>query len=190
MHCTYIWEIIPLNQPSVLRYCPKCGNSSEYESSDCFRVNANQNLIDVWLIYQCKRCKNTWNMEIISRTNASTIEKELYMKFLKNDKELAKQFAFDLSIHIKNKTVLCYEGVTYEISGQRFSLLEVNTPIEIKLITEFPVELRLDKVISRQLGISREQVKKLVKEGKILTAKTKDICKAKIKNGMIINIHP
>lgn len=78
MHNTYLWEITPESVPVVIHNCPKCSNSSEYKCSGNFRVNANQSTIDVWLIYQCSKCKNTWNMEILSRTNVKTIDNELY----------------------------------------------------------------------------------------------------------------
>lgn len=203
MQNTVIWNIVPTNQPTVLRNCPKCGIHSEYVCSGNFRVNANQSLLDVWLIYQCKKCNNTWNMEILSRVPASSIDKELYSKFLSNDADLARKYAFDIGLHTKNKSVLSYDNISYEImeeiisgdeksndavsnASARNNLLKQNATIQI--LSEYPLDIRLDRILSLQFGISREQVKKLGKSGRIIGDGAKDITKAKIKNNMLITI--
>lgn len=189
MQNTYIWKVIPSSQPSVIRSCPKCGGHSEYESTGNFRVNANQSHIDVWLIYQCSKCKSTWNLELLSRVNSNTIKKELYLKYLGNDPELARYYAFDIATHSRNKSVLYYGNINYDIEGDRIALSELKESIRIEIICEYPLDLRLDKLLCRQLGLSREQVKKLSSTGKIDAEGIKDISKAKIKNGMLVNIY-
>jgi hypothetical protein len=188
MQNTYIWKVIPSNQPTVIRYCPKCGSLSEYESSQNFRVNANQNLIDIWLIYQCEKCKSTWNMEILSRMNSGVIEKDLYLKFLKNDQELARQYAFDIAVHTKNRSNLSFANIIYDIIGSKISLTSQKENFLIEFACEYPLDIRLDRILSRQLGISREQIKKLGKAGKISGEGNKDITKVKLRNGMVISI--
>ncbi|WP_084023929.1 DUF1062 domain-containing protein [Clostridium taeniosporum] len=41
----------------------KCNEKIHYINSGKFRVNANKNNIDIWLIYQCEKCKSTWNFK-------------------------------------------------------------------------------------------------------------------------------
>jgi hypothetical protein len=190
MQSTYIWRVIPSNQPVVIRNCPKCGNHSTYESTGSFRVNANQSNIDVWLIYQCKKCKSTWNMEILSRINSNTIDKELYIKYQKNDQDLAKHYAFDIAAHHKNKSTLCYDNIAYEILGDRFSLTQLQENIEIQVVCDYPMDIRLDKILCKQLNASRETIKKLGNTGHITGKGIKDIAKVKMKNAMIICISP
>jgi len=185
-----VWTIVPQSLPTVLRNCPKCGNSSEFENSGNFRVNANQNNIDVWLIYQCRKCKTTWNMDILSRVHSSTISKERYIKFMKNDSELAARYAFDAVIHSKNKSVLNYENISYQIFGEDIVPKEISDSIYIELKCDYPIEIRVDKIISKKLGVSRELIKELCKQGKIIGEGIKDIGKAKVKNGMVIVIKP
>jgi hypothetical protein len=190
MQNTYIWRLIPSSQPIVIRNCPKCGNHGEYESTGNFRVNANQNHIDVWLIYQCNKCKSTWNMEIISRISSSVIDKELYIKYQKNDQELARHYAFDVAAHSRNKSVLCYANINYDIIGDHISLAQLQESIQIELLCDYSLDVRLDKILSKQLGTSRELIKKLGCNGNIISTGVKDITKAKIKSGMLISIRP
>ncbi len=63
----YEYIIIPDESYTIIRHCPNCGIKSSYINSTNFRVNANGNRIDVWLIYQCKKCKHTYNLSIIER---------------------------------------------------------------------------------------------------------------------------
>lgn len=190
MQNTYKWRIIPSSQPEVIRSCPKCGNHTTYESTGCFRVNANQNNIDVWLIYQCNKCKSTWNLEILSRTNSNTIDKELYRKYLGNDPDLARCYAFDVPTHSRNKSTLCYDHITYEILGDSINLKELQEKIEIEVVCDYPLGIRLDKILSKQLDTTREHVKKLGNTGQIIGIGIKDISKAKVKTGSIIHIQP
>ncbi|MGB4660087.1 MAG: DUF1062 domain-containing protein [Mobilitalea sp.] len=189
MQNTYEWKVVPSNQPKVIRSCPKCGNHSEYESSGNFRVNANQSRLDIWLIYQCTKCKNTWNMEILSRISSSTVNKELYEKYLSNDTSLAKQYAFDTITHSRNKSVLNYEDLQYDVLGCCFKPENITEPIQIKVLCDYPMNLRLDKVLSLKLGITREHVKKLENCGMLSSEGIKDIGKAKIRTGMILTLN-
>lgn len=181
---TYIWQVVPTGQPTVIRNCPKCGGHSEYECSQNFRVNANQSNIDVWLIYQCKKCKSTWNMEILSRVNNKTIDNELYIKFLSNNKELATYYSFDLATHSKNKSIPNYDTVSYDIIGNSISSLEECFQLEIAC--KYSLDIRLDKILSQKLCISREQIKKMCNTGRITGKEIKDITKIKLKNKMLL----
>lgn len=177
-----LWEIKPLTLPTVIKNCPKCGNNSEFKSTNNFRVNANKNNLDVWLIYQCSKCKSTWNMDILSRVNPSSIPKEDYKKFLNNDYSLAEKYAFNRSIHSKNKVSLSYDNVQYEIIGQDIDIYNLNEPIEITLICNYPINKRLDKLLSEKLNLSRDKVQKLFKENIIKTKASKEPWKMKIKD--------
>lgn len=64
----------------VRRNCPKCNEKVLYINSERFRVNANKNSIDIWLIYQCEKCKSTWNMTIYERIKPYDIDKYEYEK--------------------------------------------------------------------------------------------------------------
>lgn len=183
---TYTWKVVPSSQPVVVRSCPKCGGHSEFESSGNFRVNANKNHLDVWMIYQCRKCKSTWNMEILSRVNPNSIDKELYLKFLRNDKELAKQYAFDISLHNSNGSDINYAHLPYDIIPEAGILPSPKESFQLELVCEYPLDIRLDKLLSLKLNISREKVRKMCKAGQITGKGIKDIGKAKLKSNLLI----
>lgn len=186
------WEIVPLTIPIVKRNCPKCGNNASFKNSQKFRVNANKKNLDIWLIYQCEKCKSTWNMAIYERINPMDIDATQYELFLNNDLELAKKYGFDRAIHNKNKVKLECENIDYEILGEDIKIFESDFNEKNKIIIEitckYPLGLRVDKVLSKKLGVSREKVKKLYNDSIICGMDQKDLLKEKIKDKIRIYI--
>ena len=94
----YEYNIEPLESYKVIRNCSGCGGKSLYKNTNNFRVNANGNKIDIWLIYQCEECKHTFNLTVYERVKPSEIEIDLYDKFLKNDLSLSKKYGLDKTL--------------------------------------------------------------------------------------------
>lgn len=114
--CTvYIWKIIPIETPSLEIICTRCHNNS-FICSEKFRINSNKKLSDVWLIYKCLYCENTWKMKILSRKNLSQLDQELFRGFQENNAALAWKYAFDKSIAKNNKVRLSHH-ISIEIEG-------------------------------------------------------------------------
>lgn len=80
----------------VYHRCGGCGKKQEFVNSGKFRVNANGNRVDVWLIYRCKKCKHSWNLAIYERVRPSRIEQEQYELFLDNDSALVMLYGNDM----------------------------------------------------------------------------------------------
>lgn len=87
----------------VIRKCSGCGKKSIFINSNKFRVNANGNRIDVWLIYHCRKCKHTYNLTIYERLRKDALSFELYTGFMENDEKLTKTYGTDKSLFVKNK---------------------------------------------------------------------------------------
>ncbi len=86
----------------VCHRCGGCGKKKEFVNSGKFRVNANGNKVDVWLIYRCKKCKHSWNLTIYERIKPSRIKPEEYKLFMENDTALALQYGNDISFLKRN----------------------------------------------------------------------------------------
>lgn len=184
------WEVIPDVLPEVKRNCPKCGEKKHFKNSEKFRVNANGSLIDIWLIYQCIKCKSTWNMTIYERINLKEISKEEYGKFLSNDRELAIQCGLNISIHNKNKTEPMWDSVRYHIISKELNkTAEKEDEQQYIIKCKYPLQLRADRLLSEQLFISRSKIKSLYEKGAIYTQDNKNILKLKVNDGMLICIN-
>lgn len=78
----------------------------EFINSGKFRVNANGNRVNVWLIYRCKKCKHSWNLTIYERIKPSKIQQEDYELFMENDYELALKYGNDIDFLKRNNAEL------------------------------------------------------------------------------------
>ena len=94
--------------PSIPVYhrCGGCGKKQEFINSGCFRVNANGNRVDVWLIYRCRKCKHSWNLTVYERISPLKIPRELYELFLENDEETAIRLGNDIAFLKRNHAEL------------------------------------------------------------------------------------
>lgn len=159
-------KIIPTDSYKVIRNCPKCGCKAHYINTNNFRVNANGNNIDVWLIYQCEKCKHTYNLTIYERVRPSSIPKESYRKFMANDKELARIYGNQKELFIKNRAEVDSEHLSYEIVPEKYKQ-EQNEEKVMVIHNPYAIKIRIDKVLSEILEISRSKVKALIKDENI-----------------------
>lgn len=167
------YKILPQEAYIILRHCPVCGIKSSYLNSNNFRVNANGNRIDVWLIYQCESCKNTYNLPIVERLRNNAISKEHYKGFLENDKELALSYGLDKSIFLKNKLEINLSTIKYQLFPGHYHKTNKDEPIHyrngdiLEIENPYGLKVRTDKMISELLHVSRTKAKQLELSGVI-----------------------
>lgn len=186
------WELVPQNLPVVRRNCPKCNEKTHFINTQKFRVNANKSNIDIWLIYQCENCKSTWNLTIYERINPSDISNEIYERFLANDMDLARDYGFDLHVHARNRAELILDDVTYTLIKRGINLDRneeqgtLQNEYAVKIISKYNLDIRVDKLLSDNLGISRGKVKKMYESHLIYSKEYSNLLKMKVKDGMLI----
>ena len=90
----------------VFHRCGGCGKKQEFLNTGKFRVNANGNNVDIWLIYRCKKCKHSWNLTIYERTKPGKIPTELFEAFQTNDAEIAAAYGRNIDFLKKNNAEL------------------------------------------------------------------------------------
>ncbi len=183
------WRILPVITPRVLRHCSHCGTMRPFACSDTFRVNANQRRIDVWLIYRCVDCDCTWNCTIFTRSTPEEIGTVLYRQFQDNHRETAWRYAFDLAL-LQRLGVRVEPTVAVQVEhipqtgpatsdGKQTILLEL----------PYPCEVRLDKLLARELGVSRSCLQRWFDHGLIHTWPTsKDALRRSVKHGQVVTI--
>lgn len=169
------YEIVPKESFTVIRGCAGCCRKTNFINTKKFRVNANGSKLDVWLIYQCETCRHTLNLTIYERKKASSIPKEEYDCFIRNEEGLAEKYGRDMSLFQKNKAEIDLERVNYDIvklcdttqcedredggAGEDGLVLNVHNTYGFKI--------RPEKQIAEILGMSRSQVQKMLREGEL-----------------------
>jgi hypothetical protein len=127
-------------------------------------VNANGKRVDAWLIYKCTSCDNTWNRPILERRHVSTIEPRLLVSLQTNDPELSRRLAFDVDTLGRKLKVEHVDAVIVhkEVVSER-------TPsacrLEIVCVAPETTGLRVDRLLSTELRLSRSRIQGLQDAG-------------------------
>ncbi|MGN1434069.1 MAG: DUF1062 domain-containing protein [Ruminococcus sp.] len=154
----------------ILHACSGCKRKQSFVNTDCFRVNANGNRLDVWLIYQCSKCRHTLNVPIFERISPAKLNKELYEKFLENNAELAEQYGKSYSFFKSRKLEVDRNSVSIALYDENGKAEESDTGTTFKRIVvhnDSGLKLKNEKLIAMVLKISRSAAKKLIDENKI-----------------------
>lgn len=167
------YEIILKDSFRVIRSCPKCGGKTHFKNTGKFRVNANGNKLDVWLIYQCEQCKHTLNLTIYERKKVSSVSKEEYQCFLNNDQQLAEMYGTNMQLFRKNQAEIDFDSVSYDFEKRREAIegsdaMESSAAGELPVITinnPYQLKIRPEKQIAELLKLSRSQVKDFINQG-------------------------
>ncbi len=159
------YEIIAKETPTVNRNCSKCKQTTEFYCSEKFRVNANQKLVDIWLIYNCVHCEGTWNYPIFSRVHVRKFDANVLEKFRSSDKETVWHYAFQIKM-LRSLCSAVNTNIKYEVKKEMLD--SVSNEITMKLCCNYDFGLRIDKLLAEIMGISRSAVTKLAEDGHIL----------------------
>lgn len=163
------YEIVMQDSFLVIWNCAKCGRKTHFKNTGKFRINANGNKLDIWLIYQCEKCKHTLNFSIYERRKASSIPKEEYRRFLDNDEEFAEMYGKNMQFFQKNRANIDWEKLSYDFVKLHETTEESASKdmIAITINNPYQLKIRVEKQISEVLGLSVNQVKNLIKKGDI-----------------------
>lgn len=174
MHMSYLkeetWTILPVSSYKIIRNCPKCGTKSLFQSTGDFRVNANGKCIDIWLIYQCEKCRSTYNLSVFERISPRKLPQESYRKFQENNSSLALEIGTNKEIFEKNRAVVKEESVSYHVAKENTETSEFLQKTEeicsiIHIQNPHNLRIRADKFLAEQLSISRSKVNHLIADG-------------------------
>ena len=176
------YTILPKKSYEIIRKCGKCGCKTNYINTNNFRVNANGNALDVWLIYQCEKCKHTYNLTIYERVKPGSIDKNEYKKFLDNDSKLALAYGTKKELFLKNKATINTKKEVYDLVAQSSKSESDESDIQTSILIKNPYEfkIRADKILCEILKISRNEVKNMIKEGFVYSEETDKLDKTYI----------
>ena len=149
----------------VGRHCRQCGGLQAFRCAGKFRTNFQKKDVDVWLIYRCVACDQTWNCPVYERCRIGDIGQDRFEAFCGNDPDLVRRFAVDVDWLARHADRVLPGGevrVDKLLLGQR-----VPEPdgIEIRIAADEDAGIRLDRLLAAHLGLSRSQVQRLGRTG-------------------------
>jgi hypothetical protein len=185
-HNEITWVVTPTETPAIVRHCSKCGTKKEFYCNEKFRLNGNQTHIDIWLIYKCAKCDTTWKLTLAKGIKPGDLPASLFGQYIDNDKELAWKHAFDSSLLKRHECEIQYGNVGYIMEG--FDVRDLLGTVQVHIRSLYFFELKLSALLSRALGVSISQIKRLALDGLITASSEIDIMKYRLKADIIIRI--
>ncbi|WP_455716784.1 DUF1062 domain-containing protein [Anaerosporobacter sp.] len=147
------YNIVPNKSFEVIHNCASCGQKESFINTKRFRVNANGNKLDIWLIYQCERCKHTLNIPIYERMDKRKVSNSKYELFLTNDEGLANRYGMNYAFFKRNRLEVDLENIAYDIlkvSDNKHKTKEMQYQAGDVIIVHNPygVRIRPEKIVS------------------------------------------
>lgn len=153
--------VTSMHAPTITWRCATCHRAEVFTCSDRFRTNSNGKLVDIWLIYRCRRCDATKNITVIERTRVRDVSRDLLRAAERNDPAMARRLA-------RNIDLLRRSGAAVN-SGDRWTLLDVDgalsdpLPAAFRLVFPEPLLVRLDAVVSAVTRRPRRVVRSVIR---------------------------
>jgi hypothetical protein len=161
------WVVVPTCLPLVRRRCHVCA-SERFRASGKFRVNAHHKLIDAWLLALCIACEETAKLTVLERMNVRSIRPELLDRLHDNDPALAAELLQDPAVQRRNRIALDWTGAWRLDTGGPDYLDREVIDVSVRFAARIPV--RPVRLIAEGCGLSRGEVERLIKEGKLVSA--------------------
>ena len=160
-------RLTPTEQPQIRHPCARCKSRQIFTSSGKFRVNANGKMIDVWLIYRCAACDQTWNHAVHERRAVKCLSAEELNAFMQNDAALAQRHSADVErLRAAGAEVTAAADIAIERVVLQPATMET-AEIVISFALTSPCQIRLDRVLAAGLCLQRRAVVPLVEQAMI-----------------------
>ncbi|MEA3054836.1 MAG: hypothetical protein QOD30_268 [Actinomycetota bacterium] len=134
--------------PAITWPCPRC-RSTVFDCSERFRANCNGKLVDIWLIYRCRRCESTKNITIVERRPVSKVPRDLLHAAQDNDAVAARGLARDVGL-LRSNGMAVAEGDEWEVDR--------TAGLPLQLVFPEPLLVRLDHVAAAALDVPRSRL--------------------------------
>ncbi|MGA5360742.1 DUF1062 domain-containing protein [Streptomyces purpurascens] len=161
------WVVMPTCLPLVLRRCHTCA-SERFRADGKFRVNAHHKLLDAWLLVLCTACGETAKLTVLERTNVRSVRPELLGRLHGNDPDLAAELLQDPVVLRRNRIALDWDGAWRLDTGGSEHLDREVIDVSVRFAARIP--LRPVRLIAEGCGLSRAEVERLIREGKLVSA--------------------
>jgi hypothetical protein len=162
------WLVCPTGLPLIRRRCLRCPSAS-YRANGKFRVNANHKLLDVWLLALCAGCGETIKLTVLERVPVRTIDPPTLNRFHDNDAALAARLLADPGLLRRNGVTADWDGA-WALRRTPAGVAEAEV-IDTSVRFAEPIPIRLTRLLSAGLEVSRSEVRRLVADGSLTSSR-------------------
>jgi len=160
-HTVLPWVVRRTRLPLLSLRCVDCRSESATTGEGRFRVNANRNLLDVWLLVRCVSCDRTSKLTVHERASVRSFDPAELDGFHANDPGLVASRLLDPLLARRNRFSLDWKGA-WRLDTPSALLGEV-WPVQVEVVFEAPVPVRPERLIVQGLDLSRNEVRRRIK---------------------------
>nr|WP_168723489.1 DUF1062 domain-containing protein [Streptomyces sp. SAT1]ANO42087.1 hypothetical protein A8713_033040 [Streptomyces sp. SAT1] len=161
------WLVAPTCLPLVSRRCHACA-AKRFRTDGRFRVNAHHKAIDAWLLALCTGCGATTKLTVLERVDVRSVRPDLLDRLHDNDAALAAELLQDPLVRRRNRIALDWDGAWRLDTGGPVRTDREVIDVAVRFAARIPV--RPVRLIAEGLGLSRAEVRRLVTDGKLVSA--------------------
>jgi hypothetical protein len=185
------WRIQPAQAPRPWRHCSTCGTTRQFVCSGRFRTNAQKKCIDVWLNYRCDQCSAVWKLPLLERCAVTELHPSLLEAFARHDPVVVQRYAHDVA-RLRSHAIRIDTDGGYHVersSDPNDAVASDAAGLEIALEVLAPCDLRLDRLLSGELNMSRTAVQRWYEEGRLsIEPAQKDPLRRRVRDGQRVRI--
>jgi hypothetical protein len=161
-----LWAVRESGLPAVVKPCIDC-TGTRHLPSGRFRVNANGKLLDVWLLLRCIVCGRTSKVPVHERVHVQSLEPARRLAYETNDPAMVRELTMSASLAAKNGYRLDWTG-TWKLETDT-PLYPTHDPVPLRVLISFelPTPVRVERLLTLGLGLSRAEVRRMVADGRI-----------------------
>jgi hypothetical protein len=141
--------------------CVDCRSESATTGEGRFRVNANRNLLDVWLLVRCVFCDRTSKLTVYERAPVRSFDPVELNGYHANDPELVASRLLDPLFARRNHFSLDWKEA-WRLDTPS-GLVDEVWPVQVEVVFEAPVPVRPERLIAQGLDLSRSEVRRRIK---------------------------
>ncbi|MFC5055877.1 DUF1062 domain-containing protein [Saccharothrix xinjiangensis] len=161
-----LWVVKELGLPAIVKACASC-RSTRHHPTGKFRVNASGKLLDVWMLIRCELCDRTSKIPVHERVHVQALDHERLLMFEGNHPAMVRRLAMDPAPAGKAAHRLDWSG-TWELeTDMPFYEPDDPAPLEVVVRFELPAPIRVEKLLTAGLDLSRSAVRDAVRSGRV-----------------------
>lgn len=160
------WTITPQIPPRPWLLCAGCGIGRPFGCSGKARLNANGRRLDAWLIYKCPVCDKTWNWPLFERRSVQEVPADMLAALQANDPIWIRRQAFDLAA-LRSHASRIEETTEIDVGKHVLDRQDGWSILQVDLRVELPAGIRLDRLLARELGLSRARLQSLHRQQRL-----------------------
>lgn len=148
-HIVLSWTLRRTRLPLLAFHCVHCHSGLASTGDGKFRVNANGELLDIWLLVACVSCGRTSKITVHDRVPVRYLDPILLEGYSGNSSALVARVLLDPLIARRNRFALEWDSC-WELLAP--SPPDRPWPVQVPVIFDDPVALRPERLIAQGAG--------------------------------------